>query len=225
MSALPLPDELLLFGLDDAVGKPVVPGTVLDLGLAGAVLVELALAERIAVQDGLVVVTGAGPMDDPIVEQALDRLRSSEQAHPPQHWVHTLAEGLRDRILDRLVAGGIVERTQTRVLGLFGWVRYPLLNPAPETAAQFRLDDAVRRGLPPSQHTAALAALIHAVDLGPQLYPDLPAAQVNAALDQIAAGEWAGAGAKASTSAIQVAIGAAATAVLATTSAVAGSLA
>ena len=44
-----LADDLLLVLLDPASGKPRAEGTKLDYGLAGALLLELALAERIDV--------------------------------------------------------------------------------------------------------------------------------------------------------------------------------
>jgi hypothetical protein len=205
MTVFPLPDELLMLGFDDAAGKPLLPGPVLDVGLAGAVLVELVLAGRLAVEADRVVVADASPVDDPVAEAALDRIRAAARPERPHRWIQQLAKHVRAQILDRLVATGVLERAECRLLGVFHRVRYPLLNPAPETAAQFRLDAAVRHGQTPARSTAALAALLDAVDLGPTLYPDLPPATARARLAAVAAGDWADLDAPARAAVTQVA--------------------
>ncbi|GAA3392027.1 GOLPH3/VPS74 family protein [Cryptosporangium minutisporangium] len=217
MTVLPLPDELLLLGYDDAAGKPLISATTLDLGLAGAVLVELALAGRIEVDDKKVRVIDSTPVDDPIVEAALDRIRAATKPRDPWSWLTTLSKGLREKVLDRLVETGVVEREESKVLGLFRVVRYPALNPAPETAAHGRLDAAVRHDDLSGRHTVALASLVRAVDLGPKLFPDLPAKEVKARLDEIAEGEWAGQAVKDAIAAIQTALTAATSAAIAVT--------
>ncbi|EXG79627.1 GOLPH3/VPS74 family protein [Cryptosporangium arvum] len=217
MTVLPLPDELLLLAFDDAAGKPLVSTTTLDLGLAGAVLVELALAGRIAVEGKKVRVVDPSPVDDPVAEAALDRIRASGKERDPRTWLTPLTKGLRNRILDRLVETGVVEREESRVLGLFRTVRYPALNPAPETAAHGRLDAAIRHNDLSGRHTAALASLVHAIDLGPKLFPDLPAKEVKARLTQISEGDWAAKAIKDAIQAIQVALMAATTAAVTAT--------
>ncbi|MFG1920814.1 GPP34 family phosphoprotein [Cryptosporangium sp. NPDC048952] len=217
MTVLPLPDELLLLAYDDAAGKPLVSTTTLDLGLAGAVLVELTLAGRIAVEDKKVRVLDPSPVDDPVAEAAFDRIRAASKPRDPKSWLAPLAKGLRERILDRLVETGVVEREESRVLGLFRAVRYPALNPAPETAAHGRLDAAVRHNDLSGRHTAALASLVHAVELGPKLFPDLPAKEVKARLTAISEGDWAAKAVKDAIAAIQVALMAATTAAVTTT--------
>jgi len=206
MTVLSLPDELLLLAYDDAAGKPLIATVTLDLGLAGALLAELALAGRVTVENKKLVVLDPSPVDDPITEAALDRLRAATKPRRPQDWLGPLAKGVRAKILDRLVETGVVEREESRMLGLFRVVRYPALNPAPETAAHGRLDAAVRHGDISGRHTAALASLVRAVDLGSKLFPDLPANDVKARLDEIAAGEWAGKVVKEAMDAIQVAL-------------------
>ena len=79
-----LPEELLLLALDPATGTTAQPQS-LDLGLAGAQLVELALAGRIA-PDGdriaVVVPRPTGPTPPPIAYQCPVR-RAKIWATPP----------------------------------------------------------------------------------------------------------------------------------------------
>jgi hypothetical protein len=217
MNSQPLSDELLLLGYGDTTGKPLVSAFALDLGLAGAVLVELILAGRIAVADGKIVVVDATPVDDSVAEAALDRIRSADRPRDPERWVRDLAKGVREKILDRLVATGVVEREESRMLGMFRVVRYPALNPAPETAAHGRLDAAIRHGDLSGRHTAALASLVRSTDLGPKLFPDLPADEVKTRLDEIADGDWAGKAVRDAITAIQTALATLVTAGIITT--------
>ena len=74
-----LADDLLLVLLDPASGKPRVEGTKLDYGLGGALLLELALAERIDVvgpkpAKAEVVVLDDTPPDDDLLADALRRI-------------------------------------------------------------------------------------------------------------------------------------------------------
>ncbi len=56
MTTVPLAEELLLLAYDNESGKATGSRIGLDLGMAAAVLVELALAGRIAYADGMIVV-------------------------------------------------------------------------------------------------------------------------------------------------------------------------
>ena len=69
-----LPEELLLLALDPATGTTAQPQS-LDLGLAGAQLVELALAGRIAPDGDRIAVVAPRPTGDPTLDCALELLR------------------------------------------------------------------------------------------------------------------------------------------------------
>lgn len=76
-----LAEDLLLLLLDDVTGKPVVDDVRLDRALSGAVLLELALHERIApaergeqVRKGRFAVRNSTPMGDTLLDATLSRL-------------------------------------------------------------------------------------------------------------------------------------------------------
>ena len=69
-----IPEELLLLALDPATGTTAQPQS-LDLGLAGAQLVELALAGRIAPDGDRIAVVVPRPTGDPTLDCALELLR------------------------------------------------------------------------------------------------------------------------------------------------------
>ena len=86
MTSVALAEELLLLAYDDETGKATGSRIGLDLGMAAAVLVELALAGRIAYADGdLIVVSDPTPIGEPIADAVLAKAgrRHAAHARPP----------------------------------------------------------------------------------------------------------------------------------------------
>ncbi|WNM41864.1 GPP34 family phosphoprotein [Micromonospora halotolerans] len=222
MNRLLLTDELVLLAYDDAganrLGRPH-----LDYGLAGAVLLELALAGRVEVTGGRLAVTDPRPTGVPLLDQALAAV-AGDRPRKPKDWISRLAKGLPDRVLDGLVAAGALRRESDRVLWVFPRTRYPSptgAEPAVETAARERMRAALAADGPVDARTAALLTLTRAVGLDRKLFHELPKERVKARLAEIAAGDWASAATKKAIeetqAAVLVATTAAATAAIATT--------
>ena len=218
--SIPLTDELLLLGYDDTTGKQLLSHE-LDLGLAGAVLLELALAERIDVDGGRVVVRNPAPTGDAIVDAALARIVADGKRRKPQAWVERLQKKLRAQVLARLTAAGTVRRVEDKVLGIIPRTRYPAGDPRPKADARARLDAAVRHGVRPDARTAALASLVLAASLARKVLPDVPRKDAKRRLAEVSAGEWAGPAVRKAIDAVNAATAAAV--VAATTVAATGS--
>ncbi|GII23374.1 GOLPH3/VPS74 family protein [Planosporangium mesophilum] len=187
-----LADELLLLAYDDA-GSAVIDTSSLDLGLAGALLVELALAGRVGVVDKRVVVTDPLPTGEPIADAALATIAADAKRRKPEDWVNRLDGGLRQQLLGRLVDAGVLRRDEDKVLWVFPRTRYPSTTggePAVEADARHRVEAALAGTGPVDARTAALCALIKAVGLE-RAFPDRPAKEVRKRLGVIAEGDWA----------------------------------
>ncbi|MGC9667949.1 GOLPH3/VPS74 family protein [Planosporangium sp. 12N6] len=185
-----LAEELLLLAYDDA-GSAAINTQMLGYGLAGALLMELALAGRVDVADKRVTVTDAAPTGDPVVDEALARIGAEHRK--PQDWVIRLAKGLPGRLLDGLVEAGVLRREQDRVLWVFPRTRYPSATgaqPEPETETRDRLRAAVTGDGPVDPRTAALCALVRAVRLEKTAVPGVPAKQVRERLKAVADASW-----------------------------------
>jgi hypothetical protein len=167
-------DELLLLAYSDE-GSAEIGQHQLDLGLGGAVLVELALAERFDVRDGRIVVVDASPLGDPVLDDALRRVAGDKKERKVRDWVQKLSGKLRERLLDDLVATGVLSREKDRVLGVFPRTRYPaahgVVAPA-EADARHRLWAALDGADPVPPRTAALAALVQNVGLAGKVFKD-----------------------------------------------------
>ncbi|WP_341718992.1 GPP34 family phosphoprotein [Micromonospora sp. FIMYZ51] len=158
MTGVPLAEELLLLAYDDETGKSTMPRISLDLGMAAAVLIELALAERIAYADGTLTVVDPTPTGEPITDDVLARI-AADTPHSPSSWVQRLRHGLRDKILGDLCDHGVVRDVDETELGFIHVHRYPVLDRSVEADSRQRLAAALT-GAAPDERTAALATLV-----------------------------------------------------------------
>ena len=183
-----LAEELLLLAYDDESGKATTSRIGLDLGMAAAVLVGLALAGRIAYSDGSLIVTDPTPTGEPIADEVLSRI-VADTPHSPSSWVQRLRHGLRDRVLADLVAQGIVRQVDETELGFIQVHRYPSADDTVEADCRHRLAKALTGEDAPDERTAALATLVAAVRMEPALGLRGPAVdEAHRRLEQIAGG-------------------------------------
>lgn len=184
-------EELLLIAYSDQ-GSLKASAGVVDYGLAGAVLMELMLAGRLTLTKRAVTVVSDEPTGDPLLDEALTRIRTSRRTSP-RKWVLTLRHGLRKRVLERLVARGVLRREKRRVLLVLPQIRYPSatgMTPAPEIDARQRLRAIVAGTGPVDPRTAALGALVQATGLDREVFPDLPDRERKHRLATVVASGW-----------------------------------
>lgn len=223
MESLTFPDELVLLAYDDAgtnrLGRPH-----LDHGLAGAVLLELALAGRVEVVDGRLAAVDPTPVGHPVLDAALAEVAGDGKRREPKDWIIRLAKGLPDRVLTGLVKSGVLHRESDRVLLVFPRTRYPSptgAEPIVETDVRRRMREALLADGPVDARTAALLALVKAVGLDRKLFRELPKERLQARLAEIGAGNWASAATRKAIEETQAAVlmatSAATTAVIVTT--------
>ncbi|MGV9211243.1 GOLPH3/VPS74 family protein [Micromonospora sp. RB23] len=159
MTGVALAEELLLLAYDDSTGKATMPRISLDLGMAAAVLVELALAGRIAYGDGSLTVIDATPTGEPVTDEVLARI-AADTPHTPASWVQRLRHGLRDKILGDLCSQGVVRDIDETELGFIHVHRYPVVDTSVEADTRRRLAEALAGAAAPDERTAALATLV-----------------------------------------------------------------
>ncbi len=171
-------DELLLLALDDTTGKTIASGVDLNPALGAALLVELALAERISIapaeagwtERGKVSVINTGPTDDPDLDAVLVKLTEKEGQKvknliSPMSW-QPISKGLTDRRSARLVHSGVLTEQRSAILGVRS---YPTVIPGPEQEVRARLWSALVDGLTPTERTVALIALLDATGILPKV--------------------------------------------------------
>lgn len=190
-----LATDLLLLALDDERGTVLSQAAIgLDYGLAGAIVMELALRGRIDVNDDKV--STIGPVtDDALLDDAL-RTIATTPGKDLSHWVWHLSRdlgGLRQRLLDRLVARGTLEKRERRVLLLFHQNVYPERDARVEHDIRTRVDDALLQGQSPDAQTACLIHLAAACRITDAIYPRDQHQAIKARIDALGDAGIAGA--------------------------------
>ena len=188
MNSIPLAEELLLLAYDDQTGKATGSRIGLDLGMAAAVLVDLALAGRIAYVNGYLTVNDPTPTGEPIADAVLARA-AADEPHTPAQWVQRLRHRLRTRVLEDLVERGVVQDVDETQMGVIHVHRYPTTDKAYENEIRSRLVAALTSDEVPDERTAALATLLTATRMEPALrLPPAEAAKAHQRLEEIASG-------------------------------------
>ena len=128
-------EELLVLVLDEGHGElaPGLSERSLALVLAGAVLMDLALEDRIDTDLDRLMLVDATPLDDEILDPALAEIAAAEKTHDTSYWLNRTAAGgrrIRNAALARLAERGILKSEAHGLLALDPSVsrtrRYPI---------------------------------------------------------------------------------------------------
>lgn len=181
-ATLPLADGLFLLAHDELNGKPRLSANVLSLGLAGGLLGEVALAEKISLRDEAVVVTDPEPPGGELAGAVHLRLLRSVAPRPVRDWLLYFADDALAQVGGRLVQDGRLIAHPAR---LGRAVRYELADPTGGARAALGLCTRVMRRQPLDAATALLAGLVGATGLEhPSLFEVRDAAQARRYLQE-----------------------------------------
>lgn len=173
-----LVEDLLLLLLDPRHGTVAGEGLALFHVLAGGVLVELALAEDVTIDDRTtwggrrVRVTGTEPPADPLLRTTWDRL--ADRPVDVHQLIAETGPRLRAPVLDRLVERGDLVRERRRLLGVLPSTALRLGGTGRREAVLAPVRAALVDGTAPDTRTAALAGLLSASGSLPQLHREIP---------------------------------------------------
>ena len=136
-------EEITLLMLNDEDGEFVrVPGWSLQCAYAGAVLMDLALENRIDTDLSRLVLIDPTPVGDDLLDPILARIAETSESHDARFWVEQLAdsaEEIRERALARLVARGVLRREEDRFLWVFQSRRYPIVDGEADREVKLRI--------------------------------------------------------------------------------------
>ena len=164
---LPLAEQVLVLLLDEereeflSIGK-----YSLARALIGAVLMDLAFANRIDTDTESLMVLDRTPTGNPLMDSVLERIVGSETTESASAWIEILSEEEADRIRERalngLVESGILEvRKKTKLL-VFPSRRYVMIDKASGRDAKLRIMNVLFSDLIPDPRDVALVCLADA---------------------------------------------------------------
>ncbi|WNM29181.1 GPP34 family phosphoprotein [Streptomyces sp. Li-HN-5-11] len=189
-----LGEEVMLLSLDGESGT-VKERQACQCAVAGGVVLELAMAGRVSVDQGRITVLDTTPTGVRLLD---DRLRmidvwAAGKSRPPKvtEWLTKDKRKVLDAAVESLVERGLVSRQQHQVMGLFPVRRFPAADGTAERELRARLEELVLRRAEPDDRTVGLVALLHGAKLHRLAFPDLPRKEVTPRMREISEGQWA----------------------------------
>ena len=135
-------EEIVLLLLNDDDGRFArVPNVSLDYALAGGVLMDLALEDRIDTDLEKLVLIDATPTGDTLLDTTLSEIAEGGE-NDARYWVERTAvrsHALREEVLTRLVDQGILEQQEDRFLWVFKSRRYPMVDGEVQREVKLRI--------------------------------------------------------------------------------------
>lgn len=175
-STLWLADEFYLSAHRDYDGRPRLNASALTLGLAAALLAELAMHRRIRIDPQVLELTVVSnePPPDSTAHAVLDQLVGEPSIRSISTWLRYLARTADQRVAERLVRSRIVRQVSTGPM----WRKSMLHPPMDANDAMFpavRVTGLAVRGLPIELPDALLVGLAAATGLDRFLLQDVDA--------------------------------------------------
>lgn len=179
-------EEVVLLLLRDHDGKFVrVPNWSLEYAMAGAVLMDLAMRNRIDTDLENLILVDPTPVGDGLLDPTLAEIAEAE-THSTRHWVERTverAEAIHEESLSRLVERGILERQEKSFLWAFRSRRYPMVDGRAEREVKLRIMGVLFSDDIPDPRDIMLICLVDACSIFNEL---LSRAELNNAADRIA---------------------------------------
>jgi hypothetical protein len=139
---LNLAEELFVLALDEDEGWIVESALdTLRYGLAAALLADLALRNRILVEDGRLHVRNTEPVGDELLDAALKRLTDADRPRRVKYWLSALSfRKLPKQVAERLVACGVLQRDDRRYVMVTPCAE----SPEPDAPAKYWIKQGLR---------------------------------------------------------------------------------
>jgi len=166
-------EEFLLLALDDRGCFVNIPAMAVEYGLAGALLMELAIMNRIDADLDNIILVNADPTGDALLDSILAMLATERNS--AKFWIKEISiriENLRDMLIQRLVEHGILKMQQHKVLWVFSSRRYPCIDNREEEEVKARIRRTVLSNDIPDPRDIVLISLVYSCDLVDMIFTE-----------------------------------------------------
>lgn len=188
-----LAEEITLLSLDDESGS-VKQRQSVGWAVAGALLLELVLAQRVRVSGKYMELVDTSPTGEELLDGRTESIRAWMGGRSKRRVTDWLTKDQAKAIgaaVERLSGRGVVVEERRKALGVFPVRRYPEADGTVERELRERLVSAVIDGAEPDERTASLVAVIHAAGLQSLAFPGAPRKEMAARTAEMADGQWA----------------------------------
>lgn len=169
-------EEIFLLALDDREGtlKPL-PVSALEYALAGALLIELAFLNKVDIDLKSLSVADPAPTGNQLLDNALLQIERKGAPQPTSYWLSCFAgqaRQIQERVLNELVAKGILKMENRKILWVFNSRRYPMIDNREIKEVKARLRELIMGDDIPDPREAVLVSLVDACRLFDELFSD-----------------------------------------------------
>jgi Golgi phosphoprotein 3 len=182
-------EEILLLMLDDDGAFLPIRGGAVEYILAGAVLMDLAFANRIDTDPEQLVSLDSTPTGNPMFDQALAYIANSGETKNTKGWIETLAgqetTGIRQQALASLIERGILESQDKKFLWVFRSRRYPTIDGRVEREVKLRMEDVLLSNDMPDPRDVALICLVDACDILSDIFSEREMERAQPRIEQL----------------------------------------
>lgn len=143
-----LHEEIMLLALRDRKGT-IASGTNFQFAIGGAVLAELLLEGRVAVETKrkkkYLQLKDSKPFGNTVIDECLRKVTDAKKRAQLKTWVSRFAsvKKLKHKVAKQLCQRGILRSDEDKVLLIFSRRIYPEINPEPERRIMDRLKEAI----------------------------------------------------------------------------------
>lgn len=172
-SNLNLIDKLVLLAVHDEKGNFVADSVVFGYCLAGAIMFELSIKERIQIVENKVKVATKEKLNDEVLDYCLEIISDSKKERNVNHWIQAIGnkEGtLRKKVLDKLISLEILVEKENKILWVFANNKYPTKNELPENLLRKRLNDIVSNKSNADVDEIMIISLVDSCGLNKEVY-------------------------------------------------------
>lgn len=139
---LHLHEAITLISLNDEKGNYTAAGGYINYAFGAALLTDLILAERVAIEDDRVKLVTNAITDSRALNTVIDQVSRRKKPMKVGNWIHTLVQRstkLYKLCVEKLIKDGILERREKKILWVFSVNRYPTVDGEPENELRQRL--------------------------------------------------------------------------------------
>lgn len=171
---LSLIDQLTLLSLDDESGSFIADSTTYSYSLAGAILLELSLHNRIEViHKNKVLVKDKLNTGDALLDEYLHLMAQSKKEKTIQDWIEIIAEHadkVKQHTIDKLIKEDILTQKEEKILWVFTVHKYPAQNSEPEDTLKQRLNRIIENNEPAQLNDIMLLSLVDTCELYNEIF-------------------------------------------------------
>ncbi|HLS69715.1 MAG TPA: GPP34 family phosphoprotein [Kiloniellales bacterium] len=192
---LTIVEEFLLLSHDEKSGRLLyATQPITQIALVGAVLMDLALANRVDSDLQKLMLVDPTPVGEPAPDHILALIVAAEKAAESgnertiRDWIDHLApeaDRIRELSLQRLIERGILREEEGRFLWVFATRRYPIVDNKEQTEVKLRMAQILMSDEIPDPHDIAILNLADACGLLHEIFSSHELSRLEERIEQI----------------------------------------